>query len=71
MPDLEQDLRATEESILRDADRLTALESSKAELDPEDGRVGELSTQVEETATRLQRKARAERELADRIESTK
>ena len=71
MPELEQDLRSTEESILGDADRLRNLEKAKSDLDPADERVEDASVDVERVAERLQDKAAAERELAKRIQRSK
>ena len=47
MPDLEQDLQATEEDIAGDAMRLAALEQEKAGLDGGDPRLNELSAESE------------------------
>lgn len=69
MPDLDGDLRSTEASISRDADRIKELEREKASLDSGDPRVDRLSKQVEQIAVDLRGKAAAERELADRIGS--
>jgi hypothetical protein len=68
MPDPREDLRSTQESIRRDADRLKALEDEKAALDPGDPRVDELSEQVGRTTAGLQDKAEAERELSEDIQ---
>jgi hypothetical protein len=67
MPDAREDLRATEESIQRDAEHVMTLEEEKAALDPADPRVVHLSEQVEGIAARLQDKAAAERELSEEI----
>jgi hypothetical protein len=71
MPDSEEDLRSTENSILRDAAQLKALESRKAELDPEDERVPELSFEAERIASAMRDKAVAERDLAEQIQAEK
>jgi hypothetical protein len=68
MQDLEEDLRSTGHSIVRDADRLKALERRKAELDPADDRVQQLSVEAERVATTMRDKAAAERELATQIQ---
>ena len=52
MADLEQDLRATEEDIVADSSRLAALEREKADLDPDDPRLTELSAEGEQLARR-------------------
>ena len=67
MADPEHDLRATEESIQRDADTLKRLEEEKAGLDPSDSRVDRISEQVEDVANGLRDKAAAERELSHEI----
>jgi hypothetical protein len=69
MADQHDDLRATEESLRRDADRLSALEQKKTSLDPEDEQVPELSEQAERVASEARDKAVAERDLADRVQS--
>jgi hypothetical protein len=69
MPSQRDDLRATEESIRNDADRLMDLEERKASLDPADERVPELSEQAERVSKELLDKSAAERELAERIQS--
>lgn len=65
MTDREEDLRATEASIRRDADRIGDLEDQKAALDPTDPRVDSLSERVEQIAVDIRGKAAAERELAE------
>ena len=67
MPDQQNDLRATEESIQRDADTLKRLEEEKTDLDPRDARVDRISEQVEEVVKGLRDKAVAERELSHEI----
>jgi hypothetical protein len=71
MPDDEEDLRSTENSIIRDAARVKALEGRKAQLDPEDERVPELSAEVERVATGMRVKAVAERDIAEQIQVEK
>lgn len=68
MPDLRQDLRATEESIRRDAERMKTLEKQKRQLDLTDPRRIRLSEQVQRLAAGLQDKAVAEPELAEKIQ---
>ena len=70
MPDARDDLRATSDSILSDTDRLARLEAQKQRLDPADPEVLALSVEIEELSVRLQRKAVAERELAEEIQAT-
>jgi hypothetical protein len=69
MPDAEHDLRATEESMGRDTQRIETLEGEKSTLDPSDPKVVELSEQVERLATELNGKAAAERALSEEIAS--
>ena len=67
--ELAEDLRSTQESILRDTAHLRAIETRKAELDPEDRRVPELSAEAERVAIAMRDKAAAERELAEQIQT--
>lgn len=71
MPDRRSDLRATEESIIGDAERVKHLESEKADLDPGDPRVDILSEQVERVVDGLAGKAEIQRRLAAEIKSTR
>ena len=65
--DLEVDLKATAEDIAADAAQIKALEEEKADLDPADPRVQELSEKSERLARQLVPKTVAERELTDSI----
>ena len=65
--DLEGDLKATAEDIAADAAQIKALEEEKADLDPADPRVQELSEKSERLARQLVPKTVAERELTDSI----
>jgi hypothetical protein len=67
MPDPREDLRATADSIIDDADRLRALEVEKNALDPADPRVDELSEKAVRVVDRLGDKAAAELELSEGI----
>jgi len=67
MPSRREDLRATEESIQRDAEQVIAIEEEKADLDPASDRVRALSQQAERLATSLLAKTAAERELSDEL----
>jgi hypothetical protein len=67
MRDQRDDLRATEESVHRDAERIQTLEEEKAALDPADPRVDDLSEQVVRVTAGLHDKAVAERELSEEI----
>jgi len=69
MRDPRGDLRATEAAIHDDAERVQQLEEEKADLDPSDPRVGELSDKVAHIAGALKDKAAAEIELSDEARS--
>lgn len=71
MSDPRQDLRATAESIRRDAEQVKILEEEKEVLDPTDARIPLLSEQVERLTAELHDKAAAERELSDEIQEIK
>ncbi len=64
MTDLDDDLKATAQSIIADADRITDIEEEKLELDPGDERVVALADEAEAVANRLLQEAGIERELA-------
>lgn len=64
MDELEEDLRATAQSIESDADRLAAIEDEKKTLGAADPRLLELSREAERIAKRLVPKAVAERAIA-------
>jgi hypothetical protein len=59
-----QDLKATEDSIRTDAQRLADLESNKADLHPDDPRVEQLSVYALELAQRIEQQTRAELQLS-------
>ncbi len=63
--ELEDDLRATAESIADDAESLKEVELQKLELEPEDSNTRELSERAERLAQDIAAKARSEKELAD------
>jgi hypothetical protein len=63
MDDLEQDIRATAQSIEVDADRLAAIEDEKKGLEASDPRLLELSREAELISKRLVPKTVAERAL--------
>ena len=67
MPDAKDDLRATSEAVLDDAQRLADLEARKLSLDPADPEVDTLSREVQELVRTIGHKAAAERELAEEI----
>ena len=63
MDDLEEDVRATAQSIEADADRLAAIEDEKKLLPSDDPRLLELSREAELISKRLVPKTVAERAL--------
>ncbi len=63
MDELEEDIRATAQSIADDADRLAAIEDEKKMLELTDPRLLELSSEAEIIAKRLVPKTVAERAL--------
>ena len=68
MPDDEetrQDLAATSESLVGDAERLVDIEKEKQGLDAADPRVDVLSIEAERIAMAIEQKSRIERDLAD------
>lgn len=65
MDDLEEDIRATAQSIEADADRLAAIEDEKKALGSGDPRLLELSREAEIISKRLVPKTVAERALVD------
>ena len=67
MSEAENDLRATSDAVQADAERVAELEARKRALDPSDPEVDRLSSEIEDLAHRLSRKATAERELSDEI----
>ncbi len=69
MSNLQDDLRSTEASIIRDAELVRALEEQKASLEPTDPRVERLSRQIEHLAIGLAAKTAAERELSEEVRS--
>lgn len=69
MSNPQDDLRSTEDSIRRDAERVKQLEDQKASLDPTDPLVERLSVQIERLANGLQGKAAAERELSREVKA--
>lgn len=67
MPDPNEDLRSTEESIHEDAETVQKMEREKSELDPTDPRVGELSDRIKDKTAELDDKAAAEQALSAQI----
>jgi hypothetical protein len=65
MDDLEQDIRATAQSIETDADRLAAIEDEKKLLASDDPRLLELSREAELISKRLVPQTIAERALVE------
>jgi hypothetical protein len=60
-----EDLTATSESLKEDSRRLFDIEDEKQELDIDDPRLDELSSQAEQLAGEVQRKSRVERALSE------
>lgn len=67
MTNQEDDLRATAESIVEDADALKQVELQKLELEPEDTDTRALAERAEQLARDIAAKARAEKQLAEEI----
>jgi hypothetical protein len=63
MADVDDDLRATGETIAADAQRLTDVEREKATLDVDDPRMTALSAEAERLAQRIVPLAEAESDL--------
>lgn len=63
--DRQDDLDATAESLLEDAQRLTEIEEQKQDLDVGDPRVDVLSIEAERLAGQIQHKSRIERQISD------
>jgi hypothetical protein len=66
--DPRQDLRATAESIRRDAEAIAELEEQKIALDPHDPRVDALAERIEQKVGQMSTKAAAERDLAEELD---
>lgn len=64
MSERAEDLRATAEDLIADADRVKAIEAAKLELKPDDPLVDRLSTESEGIIRRMVPKVVAQRELA-------
>ena len=62
-----EDLAATSDSLQEDARRVAEIEDEKQDLDPEDPRLDELSSQAERIAGDIERKSRIERALSERL----
>jgi hypothetical protein len=69
MSELEDDLRATADSIAGDAERLAAIEVEKQSLEVDDPRMVEWSAESERLAARLMPKTSAELDLAAKAQS--
>ena len=62
------DLKATSESIQADAHELEKIEEEKLSLTPDDEKLTGLSVEAVELAERIERKAKAERQIASEVE---
>ena len=69
MDELDEDIRATAQSIEADADRLAAIEDEKKALEASDPRLLELSREAELISKRLVPKTVAERALVSEGQS--
>jgi hypothetical protein len=69
MSNLEDDLRATADSIAGDAERLAAIEEQKQGLEADDPRMVELSAESERLAAKLMPKTIAELDLATKAQA--
>ncbi len=65
---LREDLSATSQSLVDDAERLVKIEQAKQDLDAADPEVDALSIEAERLALQIEKKSRMERDLADDIE---
>jgi hypothetical protein len=70
MPDAREDLHSTSEAIQDDAERLAELEARKRSLNAADPEVEGLSREIEALTRGMAKKATAERELSEEIQST-
>ena len=62
-----EDLRATAENLVADAEQLKQIETRKLELEPEEGAAHDLAVEAERVAERIAAEARAERDLIEEI----
>ena len=62
------DLRATSESIRSDVRKLERIEETKGELTPGDDDLTRLSSEAVELAERIERQAKAERQIATEVD---
>jgi hypothetical protein len=62
------DLRATQDSITADTNRLTELEDRKRKLDADDPALAALSAEVEELSEQVRHKSAAEGELVAEVQ---
>ena len=61
----EEDLKATSDSVVSAAERITSLEQEKVELIPDDPRIAVLSAEIERLAATLHHETKVERAIAD------
>ena len=64
MSEQHDDLRATAEDMIEDAEQLKQVEQAKLDLQPADPRLAELANEGERIVRRLGSKSQAQRELA-------
>ena len=70
MAEAQDDLRATSESLVDDAQQLKELEEKKLALDPADPRILELSRQAESLVDKMASKAAIERQISEELQAT-
>jgi hypothetical protein len=64
------DLRATAEDLIAEAEELKSIEERKLELDPSSPVVTELSEAAEKVARRIVKKAMVETDLVDQLSTS-
>jgi hypothetical protein len=64
-----EDLRATAQDLISDAEQLKRIEQQKLELRPDDPRLAHLSEQASTILARMKLKADAQQELATEIDT--
>jgi len=67
--ELEEDIKATAEDLIDDAERLKRIEQRKLGLKPDDPRLGELAREAEAIVARMAPKTEAQCQLIEEAES--
>ncbi len=70
MSDRNEDIRATAEDLIEDAEKLKQIERSKLRLDPEDRRLTKLADESNRIIARMAPKGEAQKDLASDGENT-